>query len=61
MVICPLTTARAPTSITRMPMAPTMMEANAPTLEIPVMVVATLRSRVCTPRPNTRRSPFSAR
>jgi len=50
-----------PSRIIRMPMAPTMIEANAPSEEMPVIVVATLRNRECAPRVNTSRSPRSAR
>src|SRR5947208_1389389 len=50
-----------PSRIIRMPIAPMMMVAKAPTAEIPVMVVAMLRNSVLAPRVNTSRSLRSAR
>src|SRR5256885_1747503 len=60
-VIVPARMACPPSRIMRMPIAPTMTVANAPTAEMPVIVVAMLRNSVCAPRVNTRRSPRSAR
>jgi len=60
-VIWPERIACPPSRIIRIPMAPMMTVAKAPTPEIPVMVVAMLRNSVLAPRVNTSRSLRSAR
>ena len=60
-VIAPERMACPPSRIMRIPIAPTMRVANAPTPEIPVMVVAMLRNSVFAPRVKTSRSLRSAR
>src|ERR1051326_6592024 len=49
-------TARPPTRIITMEIAPMTNCANAPTPDTPVIVVATLRNSLCAPRANTSRS-----
>ena len=60
-VIWPERIACPPSRIIRIPIAPMMTVANAPTPEMPVMVVAMLRNCALVPRVNTSRSLRSAR
>ena len=52
--------ARPPTMIMRTPMSPTITAEPEPTADVPVIVLATLRKSLCTPRAKTSRSRRSA-
>ena len=59
-VIVPFSTDGPPMTMSRTPINPVITAVPAPTADVPVIVLATLRNSLCTPRAKTSRSRGSA-